>query len=326
MNTRREFILAAAAMHAPAQESRPGGIPVRKLGRTGERVSILTLGGAHTGRVGQGSKAEAIRLMRTAIDGGINFFDNAWDYLDGFAEEMMGEGLADGWRKKVFLMTKNCERTYEGSRRCLEDSLRRLRTDHVDLWQFHEMNYDNDPDWVFEKGGLKYALEAVKAGKVRYLGFTGHKDPRIHLTMLAKPYPWVTAQMPINVMDTFYRSFQKQVVPVCNRKDVAVIGMKSLGGGPRDARIPSLTKISAEQCVRYALSLPITTLCRGYMSVEQLEQDLRIARGFKPLTAKEKEAILTMAAEEGGDGRHELFKSTQTFDGAPHRRQHGFAL
>jgi aryl-alcohol dehydrogenase-like predicted oxidoreductase len=211
MLTRRQLVVSALpALPAPAREAGPGAIPVRRLGRTNERVSILCLGGAHAGRIGQSGKGEAIRLMRTAIDGGINFFDNAWDYLDPFAEAMMGEGLAGGWRKKVFLMTKYCERDCQGSRRCLEDSLRRLRTDYVDLWQFHELNYDNDPDWVFEKGGLKYALDAVKAGKVRYPAFTGHKDPRIHLSMLARPYPWVTAQMPINVMDAFYRSFQKR--------------------------------------------------------------------------------------------------------------------
>lgn len=326
--TRREFAGAAlAALHLPlpAQQA-TGGVPKRQLGRTKEFVSMLALGGAHIGRVGQKDRAEAIRMMHTAIDAGLTFFDNAWDYHNGWGEEMMGLGLEGGWRNKVFLMTKNCARDYEGSRKCLEDSLRRLKTDRVDLWQFHEMNYDNDPDWVFEKGGLKYALEAVKAGKVRHIGFTGHKDPSIHLKMLAKPFPWVTAQMPINVMDAWYRSFQNEALPVCVQKKVAVIGMKSLGGGPMDARIPTKTKITAEQCVRFALSLPVTTLCRGYMTMDQLQQDLRIARDFQPLSTGEKLAILEMAKPEAGDGRHELFKSTQTFDGAPHREQHGFGL
>ena len=169
--------------------------------------------------------------MHAAIDEGVNFFDNAWDYYDGAAEEIMGKALAmDGRRNKVFLMTKNCERDYKGSMQCLEDSLRRLRTDHLDLWQFHELVYDNDPDWVFEKGGIKAALEARKAGKVRFIGFTGHKDPRIHLKMLGKPHDWDTAQMPINIMDAQYRSFQREVVPVCLKKNVGVIGMKGLGG------------------------------------------------------------------------------------------------
>jgi len=331
MITRRNFLqsgIAATAltMEAPAQEQGAGGLPVRKLGRTNERVSILCLGGAHIGRAGQKDKAEAIRIMHAAIDGGINFFDNAWDYQDGWAEDLMGQGLEGAHRKRVFLMTKNCERDYEGSRRCLEESLRRLRTDHVDLWQFHEMNYDNDPDWVFEKGGLKYAEEAVKAGKVRHVGFTGHKDPRIHLKMLEKPYPWVTAQMPINAMDAFYRSFQNLVVPVCAKKNVAVIGMKSLGGGPLTGRIPTETRITAEQCVRFALSLPVATVCRGYTAMDQLQQDLRIARDFQPLSRQQKEEILALAREEAGDGRHELFKSSQTFDGVTHRKQHGFAI
>ncbi|MDX1979719.1 MAG: aldo/keto reductase [Bryobacteraceae bacterium] len=324
---RRSFVqFAALALPLPAQQPSANGLPTRRLGRTNEHVSILALGGAHIGRVGQKDRPLAIRMMHSAIDGGLRFFDNAWDYHDGWGEEMMGLGLEGGWRDKVFLMTKNCERTYEGSRRCLEDSLRRLKTDHVDLWQFHEMNYDNDPDWVFDKGGLKYALEAMKAGKVRYIGFTGHKDPKIHLKMLAKPYPWATAQMPINVMDAFYRSFQNEVVPVCVKNNVGVIGMKCLGGGPFEARIPAQTSITAEQCVRFSLSLPISTLCRGYTTMAQLEQDLRIARDFKPLTPAERAAILELARPEAGDGRHELFKSTQTFDGAPHRTQHGFVL
>jgi predicted aldo/keto reductase-like oxidoreductase len=328
--SRREFAhmtaMAALALPAPAQQASASGVPTRRLGNTQEQVSALCLGGAHIGRVGQTDRTEAIRMMHTAIDGGITFFDNAWDYHDGWGEEMMGLGLEGGWRKRVFLMTKNCERDYEGSRRCLEDSLRRLKTDYVDLWQFHEMNYDSDPDWVFAKGGLKYALEAQKAGKIRHIGFTGHKDPRIHLKMVAKPYPWVTSQMPINVMDAFYRSFQNEVLPVCVKKNISVIAMKTLGGGRLTGRIPTETKITAEQCVRFALSLPVTTVCRGYMSMEQLQQDLRIARGFQPLSRQQKAEILALAQPEASDGRHELFKSTQTFDGPTHRKQHGFAL
>ena len=334
-SSRRDFfrttfgsaMTAALAQQALAQRDSPNGIPTRKLGRTDEQVSIIGLGGGHIGSTAREDRPEAIRVMHAAIDEGITFFDNAWDYQHGLAEDVMGEALSsNGRRKQVFLMTKNCERDYEGSKRNLEESLRRLRTDHVDLWQFHEMVYDNDPDWVFEKGGFKYAMEAVKAGKVRYVGFTGHKDPRIHLKMLAKPYDWATSQMPINVMDAHFRSFQKEVVPVCLEKNVGVIGMKSLaGGGPR-GRIPSETKISAEECIRYALSLPVSTLCCGIMSMEDLKQDVAIARGFKPLADREKERLISMAASEGGDGRHELFKSTQRFDGPHHRKQHDFAV
>ena len=168
----------SAADDLIAQTAALGGMPTRTLGRTGVKVSILCLGGWHLGTFKD--DADSIRLMQAALDEGITFFDNAWDYHDGRSEELMGRALAmDGRRDKVFLMTKNCERDYDGSMKCLEDSLRRLRTDHVDLWQFHEMVYDNDPDWVFEKGGLKAAVEARKAGKVRYIGFTGHKDPGI---------------------------------------------------------------------------------------------------------------------------------------------------
>lgn len=302
-----------------------GGVPTRVLGRTKQRVSILGLGGWHAAAAKD--KNEAIRIMHAAIDGGINFFDNAWDYHDGRAEELMGEGLASGGRRqKVFLMTKNCERDYAGSKKCLEDSLRRLRTDHLDLWQFHEMCYDNDPDWVIEKGGLKAALEARQAGKVRFIGFTGHKDPRIHLKMLAKDHPWDTAQMPINVMDAYYRSFQKDVVPVCLQKIVGVIGMKSLGGGSPRGRIPTATAVTAQECIRYALSLPISTLVVGISSMEDLKQDLDIARGFKPMPDEEQKQLLAKVREEAGDGRHELFKSTQQYDGPHHRRQHNFAV
>ena len=195
-STRRDFMRNASAVTLLAQQviaqtssASATGMPTRVLGRTGQRVSIVSLGGWHIGAVKD--DAEAIRIMHAAIDEGINFFDNAWDYHDGRSEELMGKALAmDNRRNKVFLMTKNCERDYEGSKRNLEESLRRLKTDHLDLWQFHEMVYDNDPDWVFDKGGLKAALEARKEGKVRFIGFTGHKDPRIHLKMLSKPHDW----------------------------------------------------------------------------------------------------------------------------------------
>ena len=181
----------ADLVHRETTPASANGMPMRELGRTGVRVSLLCLGGWHIGasKLGQPEEPEAIRMMHAAIDEGVNFFDNAWDYHDGGSEEVMGKALAmDGKREKIFLMTKNCERDYEGSLRCLEDSLRRLQTDHLDLWQFHECVYDNDPDWIFERGGIRAALEAQAAGKVRFIGFTGHKDPRIHLKMLAKPH------------------------------------------------------------------------------------------------------------------------------------------
>ncbi len=269
---------------------------------------------------------EAIRIMHSAIDQGITFFDNCWDYQDGHSEKLMGRALAsEGRRQKIFLMTKNCERDYAGSLKNLEDSLRRLRTDYVDLWQFHELVYDNDPDWVFEKGGLKAALEARRQGKVRYIGFTGHKDPRIHLKMLEKPFDWDTAQMPINVMDAHYRSFQNEVVPVCLQRNVGVLGMKSLGGGFPRGTITGTTDLAAEECIRYALSLPISSLVVGITSQQDLKQDLAIARDFRPLSSSAMGALAARAKPWAGDGRCEQFKSTQNFDGPHHRRQHDFA-
>jgi predicted aldo/keto reductase-like oxidoreductase len=331
---RREFLQGAAftasvtalagEVLAQTTSSSAAGLPMRPLGKTGQQVSILALGGWHIGSVRDDK--EAIRIMHAAIDEGLTFFDNAWDYHDGRSEELMGKALAmDGRRKRVFLMTKDCERDYAGSMKNLEDSLRRLQTDHLDLWQFHEMVYDNDPDWVFEKGGLKAALDARKQGKVRFIGFTGHKDPSIHLKMLNKPHSWDAAQMPINVMDAHYRSFQKEVVPVCLKKGVGVIGMKGLAGGTHpNGRLLEKMNLTADQCYRYALSLPVASQVVGITSMDQLKQDVAMARNFKPMPDTEKNVLLTRVKGEAGDGRHELFKSAKVYDGPHHRRQHGF--
>jgi len=331
---RRDFLkqaavgatLAALTEEVLAQTSPASGtgLPTRVLGRTGQRVSILCLGGWHLGAIKD--DADSIRLMQSALDEGITFFDNAWDYHDGRSEELMGRALAEGGRRdKVFLMTKNCERDYDGSMRCLEDSLRRLRTDRVDLWQFHEMVYDNDPDWVFDKGGIKAAMDARKAGKVRFIGFTGHKDPRIHLKMLGKPFDWDTAQMPINVMDAHYRSFQNQVVPVCLDKKVGVIGMKGYGGSSPQG-IMAKSGLTAAEAYRYSLSQPVSTQVVGLTSLDQLREAVGLARSFAPMSAAEQTALRDRVRDMAGDGRYELFKSTVTFDGPHHRRQHGFAV
>jgi aryl-alcohol dehydrogenase-like predicted oxidoreductase len=328
--TRRDFLKQAAAgatvaalaenVLAQTRSSAATGMPTRVLGRTGERVSIVCLGGWHLGSIKD--DAAAVRLVQTAVDAGMTFLDNCWDYHDGRSEELMGRGL-EGRRDKAFVMTKNCERDYAGSMRCLEDSLRRLRTDRIDLWQFHEMVYDNDPDWVFEKGGIKAAREAQKAGKVRFIGFTGHKDPRIHLKMLGKPHEWDAAQMPINVLDAHYRSFQNEVMPACLKKNVGVIGMKGFGGGDGIARAAGLT---AAEAYRYALSLPVASQVIGMTSLEQLEQNVALARDFKPLSDAERTALVERVKAVATDGRFELFKSSQTFDGPHHRRQHGFNI
>jgi uncharacterized protein len=294
----------------------------RVLGRSGERVSPLCLGGWHIGAIDEN---ESTRLMHTALDEGITFFDNAWDYHDGVSEERMGKALAmDKRRARVFLMTKNCERDYDGSMRCLEDSLRRLKTDYLDLWQFHECVYDNDPDWIFERGGIEAAIEARRQGKVRYIGFTGHKDPRIHLKMLSKPFEWDTCQMPINVMDAQYRSFLKEVLPICQQRGIGVIGMKGFGGGYPDGALSKLG-LGPVECYRFALSQPVSTQVMGVTSIEQLRENLTAANDFPPMSAQEQQDLIDRVKTEATDGRYERFKSTSEFDGPYHKRQHGFA-
>jgi predicted aldo/keto reductase-like oxidoreductase len=220
-------------------------------------------------------------------------------------------------------MTKVCGRTARDAESNLEDSLRRLQTDRIDLWQFHEMVYDNDPDWVFaEDGAIHAGIKAIKAGKVRFLGFTGHKDPIIHLKMLSKPYDWASVQMPLNVMDVHYRSFQKQVLPVLLQRNIGVLAMKSLGG---TGSIVSQAGIPVEDALRYVLSLPISTLVSGIDSEKVLDQNLKIVREFTPLTAAERAAIEGRTLAMAGDGRYELFKSSKAFDGPVHRKQHGFS-
>ena len=249
--------------------------------------------------------------------------DNAWDYHDGEAEIRMGKALAaDGRRDKVFLMTKCCGRTEKDAMSNLEDSLKRLQTDHLDLWQFHEMCYDNDPDWIFDKeGAINAATKALQQGKVRFLGFTGHKDPIIHLKMLSKPYEWASVQMPLNVMDAHYRSFQKQVLPELVKRGIGVLAMKSLGG---NGSIVTKGGVSIDDALRYVLSLPISTLVSGIDSEKVLDQNLKIVREFKPLTPDERAAIEQKTYPLAGDGRFELFKSSEAFDGPVHRKQHGF--
>lgn len=335
-NTRREFLHAGLAGAAALGLAGAGGgaddkggdkgLPTRKLGKTGVEVSILCLGGWHIGAVKD--PAEAIKIMHAAIDEGLTFFDNAWDYHDGGSEEIMGKALAmDKKRDKVFLMTKNCNRDGKGTRQCLEDSLKRLQTDHLDLWQFHEVNYDNDPEWIVEKGGLAEALKAQKEGKVRFIGFTGHKSPHIHLKMLEvmKKFDpareWDTVQMPINACDPFYRSFIKNVVPEAVKRGIGPLGMKSLGGG-QPGRFVKAGVCSAEEALRFALSQDIVSLVTGIDSMDVLKQNVGIARGFKKMTEQEQAKLAEKVKEVAGDGRHERFKSTQFFDGPYHQKQH----
>ncbi len=326
---RREFLQASAAGLATIglagaagpRQTNDGEIPLRPLGRTGEMVTMICLGGYHSTRHDQ--ESESLKLIQRAVDEGIRFLDNAWDYHDGVAEERMGKALAEGGRRdKVFLMTKCCGRDAKTAQQHLEDSLRRLRTDHLDLWQFHEINYDNDPDWVFEEdGAIRTGLKALEQGKVRYLGFTGHKDPSIHLKMLSKPYDWATVQMPLNVMDSQYRSFQKRVLPVLNERGIGCLGMKSLGGA---GLIVSKAGVPVQDALRYVLSLPIASLVSGIDSMKVLEQNLKIVREFQPLSAEERGKIEGSIVQVAGDGRYELFKSSKQYDGPYHQKQHGF--
>ncbi|QDV33407.1 aldo/keto reductase [Tautonia plasticadhaerens] len=319
--------LAAAGVVRAAQSGdtpkNDAGIPLRPFGRHSEElVTMICLGGHHVGR--NLSEAEDVKLIQMAVDEGVTFLDNAWDYHDGGSEERMGKALEQGkLRDKVFLMTKVCARDAKTAREQLEQSLQRLRTDHLDLWQFHEINYDNDPDWIFaEDGALSVALKAREEGKIRYLGFTGHKDPRIHLKMLGMPFEeWDSVQMPLNVMDGTYRSFQNEVLPVLDRRGIAPIGMKSLGGA---GKIVSEAGVPVDQALRYVLSLPITTLVSGMESPEILRQNLEIVRDFTPMTPDERAALERDHLRVAGDGRFEQFKSAKTFDGPYHQQQHGF--
>jgi uncharacterized protein len=314
-----------------AQEAPTGqGLPRRPFTRSGEMLSILCLGGWHSvarPALEKVDEKESIRLMHTAIDEGINFFDNAWDYHDGYAEEVMGRALAaDGKREQVFLMTKNCERDYEGSKRNLEESLRRLQTDRLDLWMFHEITYDNDPDWVFERGGIRAAMEAKQAGKVRFIGFTGHKDPRIHARMLSQPYDWDAVLMPINILDAHYRSFLNQIVPACRERGITPLGMKGFGGGWPKGRILEKMGLNPAELLHFNLSQPTMSQVVGITDLQQLKFAIDIARHFEPMAEVEQDALLARVRAEAGDGRYEAFKSTNEFDGLHHRKQHEFAL
>ena len=298
---------------APAEA--PASVPKRKLGSTGEFVSMLGLGGAHIGK-SKLSDSEAIRLMHEAIDGGITFFDNCWDYNEGASEERMGKALKDGHRQRVFLMTKLDGRTAQAASAQLEQSLRRLQTDVIDLVQIHEVIRMSDPARAFAPDGVIVALQAAKkAGKLRYIGFTGHKDPAIHLAMLDAAqqagFAFDTVQMPLNVLDAHYKSFEKSVLPVLQARAIGVLGMKSMGSGD----ILESGVVQAEECLRYALSLPTSVVITGIDSREVLAQALRVARTFKPLSPDERASLLARTLPAAKDGKHELFKTAQKYDG-----------
>jgi predicted aldo/keto reductase-like oxidoreductase len=300
----------------------PDEIPRRPFGRTGETVTAIGMGGFHIGLVG--SEREAISLVRAAIDGGIGFMDNAWEYHEGKSEIRMGKALANGYRERVFLMSKVCThgRDAKVAMRQLEDSLRRLRTDYLDLWQVHEVAYAGDPDRHFMKGGVIEALDrAREKGLVRYVGFTGHKDPSLHLQMLSHDYPFDSCQMPLNCFDATFRSFEQQVLPEVARQGIAVIGMKSFGG---EGEALKKRAVKAADALRYAMSLPVAVTVTGIDSMKVLRQNLAVARGFRPMSAPEMERIRARYAPLAVDGRFELYKTTAKHEADEGRRQHGF--
>jgi aryl-alcohol dehydrogenase-like predicted oxidoreductase len=296
-------------------------IPLRPLGATGAMVSAIGLGGHHLGKMT--NQREAIRLVHAAIDAGISFMDNAWEYHDGRSEVVMGKAIHDR-RDRVFLMTKVCThgRGKREAMRQLEQSLRRLKTDRLDLWQVHECVYDNDPELHFASGGVIEALDqAQRQGKVRFVGFTGHKHPDIHLAMLKRDYVFDTCQLPLNCFDASFRSFEELVLPLLVRRGIAAIGMKSLGSDGRQVKDKVVT---AEEALRYAMSLPVATTVSGIDSMKVLRQNLRIAQGFKPMTQRQMDALRKRVRTEAEDGRYELYKTTATHDGKVGRKQHHF--
>lgn len=332
---RRSFIKGAAVLGAvplirggsmaqqsdPSQQVPAGEVPKKPLGRTGVQVSAMGLGGYHIGSAE--TDQAAMEIVAKAFDHGVRFFDNAWEYHDGLSEERIGKALK-GKRDQAFVMTKVCThgRDKKIAMRMLEESLRRLQTDHLDLWQIHEVVYDNDPDLIFATDGVAEALQAAKQqGKVRFIGFTGHKDPEIHLKMLSHDFPFDTVQMPLNCCDATFRSFETHVLPEATRRGIAALGMKSLGGSGELVRHGAVT---AEQGLRYAMSLPVATTISGVDTMQVLEQNLKVAVNFQPLAAAEMQSLRDQCRFLASDGRLELFKMTTKYDGKVGREQHHF--
>ena len=310
---------ATAAPSAPASPS-ASEMPIRVLGRTGEKVSAIGLGGYHVGV--PKDPAEGIQIVRSAVDRGITFMDNCWDYHDGESERRMGQALRDGYRKRVFLMTKFDGRTKQATARQIEESLQRLQTDVIDLMQYHENIRMEDPDRFFAADGpLEALLEAKKAGKIRYIGFTGHKDPAVHARMLdvaeAHSFKFDSCQMPLNPMDAHFRSFEKQVLPRLVQQGVAVLGMKPMANG---ILLKSQT-VTPVECLHYALSLPTSVVITGCESVERVDQAVEAARTFKPLSSDQVAALLAKTRQAAATGQFEPFKTTDQFDGTAHNPQ-----
>jgi aryl-alcohol dehydrogenase-like predicted oxidoreductase len=288
-------------------------IPYRTLGRTGEKVSAIGVGGFHLGLISDAD--ESVRIVRTAIDHGITFLDNCWDYNEGRSEIRMGKALKDGYRHRAFIMTKVDGRSKKEAAKQIEQSLRRLQTDHVDLMQFHEVIRFEDPDRIFAAdGAIEAFLEAKQAGKLRFIGFTGHKDPHVHLYMLETAarhnFQFDTVQMPLNLMDAHFRSFQHHVLPVLVKNNIGVLGMKSVGAGV----ILQSKTVTAIECLHYAMNLPTSVVITGMDKMEILEQAIQAARTFRPLSEDEVAKLLAKTAPVAAYGKFELFKTTSHHD------------
>ena len=324
--TRRKFLKLSVATAVAAGTGtlawaidRKTDIPYRPLGRTGEKVSLIGLGGFHLGRP---TEEESIRIVRTAIDNGVNFMDNCWDYYHGASEMRMGKALRDGYRDRAFLMTKIDGRDSQTAQKQIDESLRRLRTDRLDLLQIHEVGRMDDGDHVFAHGGAMEAiLAARKAGKTRYIGFTGHKNPDIHLKMLdtaaSHQFTFDAVQMPLNVMDPHFESFEKRVLPFLVKQNTGVLAMKTLAFG----RILDSKVVTATECLHYAMNLPVSVVITGFDSMSILQQGLDAARSFRPLSERQVSAVLAKTADAAQNGRYEPYKTSHAFDGTYYNPQ-----
>jgi predicted aldo/keto reductase-like oxidoreductase len=323
--SRREFVKAAVATGVllgagspswAAETETKNGMLYRELGRTGEKVSVIGLGGYH---IGNPQEQEAIRIMRSAIDRGITFMDNCWDYHDGGSEVVMGKALRDGYRDKVFLMTKVDGRNKAAAAKQIDESLKRLQVETIDLIQHHEIIRLEDPDRIFAEGGANEAmLDAKKAGKLRFIGFTGHKDPIVHLRMLeiaaAHQFRFDAVQMPLNVMDAHFRSFAQKVLPQLVKEEIGVLGMKPFASG---AILKSKT-VNAIECLHYALNLPTSVVITGMENMRDLEQALEAVHTFKPMNKETVDALLARTSDAAKSGQFEKFKTGSPFDGTAH--------
>jgi aryl-alcohol dehydrogenase-like predicted oxidoreductase len=307
----------------PLVQGAPGQIPRRALGKTGANISILGMGGHHLGD--PKSFDEAAAMVHEALDAGLTFFDNCWEYHNGRSESWLGAAVR-GRRDQAFLMTKVCTHGREGKLglRMLEQSLRRLQTDHLDLWQIHAISYDNDPELAYAKGGIVEALDqAKKQGKARFVGFTGHRDPSFHLRMIELGYPFDTVQMPLNPFDAHFFSFEQQVMPEALRRGIGVLGMKSMGG---TAYAVKAGVVKPEELLRYAMSLPVSTTISGMDSLEVVRKNLETARNFQPMKPEEMNALRERCRETAADGRYEPYKVSLLYDNPETRQPHGYPV